>query len=224
MSNSPSAYALKFKVYKIELKMENKQQQMKVRIFKNPVLEALTKTSPLITIVVYSQVILLLLYLNFINEVSLKHTIIYFFAGVLTWTFMEYVLHRFLFHFESDTKAGKRIHYILHGVHHTYPRQKDKLFMPPVPGLLMAALFYVLFGLLLGTFVHAFLPGLIAGYLCYVFIHYAIHTVRPPKLFKKLWSHHFLHHHRFSDKCFGVSTPLWDFVFGTMPPKKKNHT
>jgi sterol desaturase/sphingolipid hydroxylase (fatty acid hydroxylase superfamily) len=33
-----------------------------------------------------------------------------------------------------------------------------------------------------------------------------------------LWlkHHHVLHHYRNPDRGYGVSTPLWDYIFGTM--------
>jgi sterol desaturase/sphingolipid hydroxylase (fatty acid hydroxylase superfamily) len=194
----------------------------KLRVFKNPYLEALTKTSPLVTILVYVPVIFFFLYLTFIkNALPIASSLLVFASGAFVWSLLEYLLHRFLFHFDSDSDTGKRIHYVLHGVHHHFPRNKEKLFMPPVPGLTLVFILYLVFGLILREFVFVFLAGLITGYLAYVFLHYFIHTVRPPKMLKFLWTHHFLHHHRFPEKCFGVSSTLWDRIFRTMPPKKE---
>jgi sterol desaturase/sphingolipid hydroxylase (fatty acid hydroxylase superfamily) len=201
--------------------MENNQHQEQLRVFRNPILEALTKTSPLTTLLVYVPVIFFLLYLNFTSGAGIKTSVAIFISGIFFWTFLEYVLHRYLFHFVSESKTAQRIHYVLHGVHHHFPRNKEKLFMPPVPGLTLVGLLYLGFSYLMGDYVLAFLPGIVAGYLIYVFLHYAIHTIRPPKAMEKLWSHHFMHHHRFPEKCFGVSSPFWDYIFGTMPPKKK---
>jgi sterol desaturase/sphingolipid hydroxylase (fatty acid hydroxylase superfamily) len=203
--------------------MEKNINQEQLRVFRNPFLEALTKTSPIVTIIVYVPVILILLYFNFQSGNSVSQSFIYFGAGIFFWTFLEYLLHRFLFHFDSESKAGKRIHYVLHGVHHHFPRNKEKLFMPPVPGLMLVGLLFLFFSYLVGEYVYSLLPGIISGYLFYVFLHYLIHTIRPPKILKSWWSHHFLHHHRFPKRCFGVSSPFWDIVFGTMPPKNKKH-
>lgn len=58
------------------------------------------------------------------------------------------------------------------------------------------------------------------GYAIYLFIHYVVHARKPPKNFLKyLWTHHSLHHYVFEDRAFGVSSPLWDIIFKTMPPK-----
>ncbi|MBA3900214.1 MAG: sterol desaturase family protein, partial [Bacteroidetes bacterium] len=152
----------------------------------------------------------------------LVHSLLFFIGGMFFWTFLEYLLHRYLFHFTGETQTAQRIHYVLHGVHHHFPRNKNKLFMPPLPGLVLIGILYFIFKFIIGGYVFAFLPGLVTGYLFYVFLHYLIHTIKPPKFLEHVWTHHFMHHHRHSEKCFGVSTKIWDRVFGTMPPKKKN--
>lgn len=197
-----------------------KQRQKELRVFENPVLEALTRTSPFVTLLVYVPVMVFLLFLGSQNPIAIGRILLFFIGGMFFWTFLEYILHRFVFHYISESKTSQRIHYIIHGIHHHFPRNKERLFMPPVPGLAMVGFLYLIFSFFLGDMVYYFLPGLITGYLCYVFIHYFIHTIKPPKILKPLWTHHFMHHHRFPEKCFGVSTRLWDMAFGTMPPKK----
>lgn len=56
----------------------------------------------------------------------------------------------------------------------------------------------------------------------YISMHYAQHRVRKPiyKPWQKLWVHHAYHHYKDPYVAFGVSTRLWDYVFGTMPPKE----
>jgi sterol desaturase/sphingolipid hydroxylase (fatty acid hydroxylase superfamily) len=203
--------------------MRKEHFQGHVRLFKNPILEALTRTSPAITLMVYLPIISFFLYINFSFYPGWMKTTFLFVAGFFSWTLIEYMMHRFVFHFMSGSPLVKRIHYYIHGVHHQYPKSKDKLFMPPVPALMIVLILYGMFLFLLGKNVYAFLPGLLTGYLAYVFIHYAIHTIRPPHLFKKLWAHHYLHHYKHDGSCFGVSTTLWDRVFHTMPDHKSNH-
>ena len=72
-----------------------------------------------------------------------------------------------------------------------------------------------MYGLMAGN-VFAFFPGFILGYLVYGSMHYAIHTWHPPfKWMKAIWRNHHLHHYKSDEKGFGVSTHLWDKVFGT---------
>ena len=195
-------------------------------IFKNPFLESLTKTSPKQNIIIYGIVLLLLSYnAIFIQNIKTFTFIGIFICALFFWTFAEYMLHRFLFHWINENKFVKRFHFIMHGSHHLYPRDADRLLMPPVPGLILAtilfAVFYLIFSILgMALYTWAFFPGFFLGYLLYSFLHRATHIIKPPKRFKFLWRHHSLHHYKYPNKAFGVSNTIWDRVFGTMPPKK----
>jgi 4-hydroxysphinganine ceramide fatty acyl 2-hydroxylase len=92
--------------------------------------------------------------------------------------------------------------------------------MPPPMSILLAAFFFFLFYLLLNTNVFGFLPGMLTGYASYLFVHYIVHAYPPPQnLFKHLWINHAIHHYKDNKVVFGVSSPLWDYIFGTMPEK-----
>lgn len=194
-------------------------------IFKNPILESLTKTSLKQNIIVYGIVLLLLVYnAIFIQNIPFLTFLSLFIFALFFWTFAEYMLHRYVFHWVSDQPFVKRFHFIMHGSHHLYPRDTERLLMPPVPGIIMAtilfSIFYIVFSILgIPTYTWAFFPGFFLGYLLYSFLHRATHVVKPPKKFKYLWKHHSLHHYKYPDKAFGVSNQFWDKVFGTMPPK-----
>jgi len=41
-----------------------------------------------------------------------------FVAGAAFWTLAEYWLHRTVFHFEGSSAFAKRLHFLVHGVHH----------------------------------------------------------------------------------------------------------
>jgi len=92
------------------------------------------------------------------------------------------------------------------------------LAMPPIMSITLATSFLFLFKLFLGDMVFAFLPGFLVGYAGYLCMHYILHIFPPPKnRFKKLWELHAIHHYKDQTKVYGVSTPLWDIVFRTMP-------
>jgi sterol desaturase/sphingolipid hydroxylase (fatty acid hydroxylase superfamily) len=196
-------------------KIHNKGQ---AKLFKSAYLEYLTKTHPLVIWSLYLPIIILLPYyasisLHFPNKII----IVTFLSGVFFWTFTEYFLHRFLFHHRPETEKGKKINYILHGNHHEYPRDKQRLFMPPVPSLILASAFLGLFFLCIGKYSFCFFPGFMLGYLMYGTMHYAIHAWNPPfKWMKGLWRNHHLHHYKHAEQGFGVSSTLWDHIFGTM--------
>ena len=197
------------------------------QIFKNPFLERLTKTDPISNIVVYGITIGLIIYyaISFMGLSILEVTGLFVF-GLFFWTFAEYMLHRYVFHWVTEAKWSQRFHFIMHGAHHEYPRDTERLLMPPVPGLILAsvlfAFFFLVFWILgISVLVYGFFPGFFSGYLMYSFVHRATHIMRPPKRFKHLWHHHSLHHYKYPDKAYGVSNTFWDKVFGTMPPKKE---
>jgi sterol desaturase/sphingolipid hydroxylase (fatty acid hydroxylase superfamily) len=141
-----------------------------------------------------------------------------FVLGLFVWTLTEYLLHRFVFHFEPTSEFGKRLHFMTHGVHHDYPSDSKRLVMVPSVSIPLAALFYGLFLLISGPFyVLPFFAGFIFGYICYDEIHYATHHA-PMKGRVALWlkHHHVLHHYKDPNRGYGVSSPLWDYIFGTM--------
>ena len=193
--------------------------------FKNPLLEKLTLSSPRTTLVFYSLMIVALLAINFRYGwvMSAWVGIGLYFAGLFSWSLSEYFLHRYIFHMgeESDSKFWKSFHHIMHGYHHDHPKDEAHIFMPPVGGILFALFFLGLFYLVMSTNAFVFTAGFVNGYLVYTFVHFLIHTAKPPKRFKGLWQHHALHHFKYNERAFGVTSPLWDYIFGTMPPGKK---
>jgi dihydroceramide fatty acyl 2-hydroxylase len=146
-----------------------------------------------------------------------------FAGGMLTWTLAEYVLHRWVFHWTNETQWGKRVHFLLHGVHHDFPNDKDRLVMPLPTSLPLALLFFTLFTSLLGARVgEPFFAGFVIGYLFYDGTHYFVHHFTPRSRWGKfLRRHHLTHHFADHDGGFGVSSPLWDYVFRTLPAKKR---
>jgi sterol desaturase/sphingolipid hydroxylase (fatty acid hydroxylase superfamily) len=73
------------------------------------------------------------------------------------------------------------------------------------------------------TYGEPFFAGFIFGYLCYDMIHYMLHhfSMRGNKFGLWLQQYHNLHHYANDDKGFGVSSPLWDVIFGTVDPKMR---
>lgn len=199
-------------------KIKNKGQG---RLFQSEYLEMMTKTHPVVIYSMYLPVVVFLVYYALAFHVlSLAKVIGLFFLGMLFWSLMEYVLHRFVFHFLTENIKLQKIVYRIHGVHHEYPRDRERLFMPPIPSLILATLFFSAQYGIMGWNVLAFFPGFLLGYLLYGSMHYAIHAFSPPPFLKALWRNHHLHHYKYPNKGFGVSSVLWDYVFGTIPPKK----
>jgi 4-hydroxysphinganine ceramide fatty acyl 2-hydroxylase len=189
------------------------------QLFKNPLLERLTRTHIAVPLTLYSVVSAGLLYFGAI-VIALQPAmmLLMFVLGFLFLTLLEYIAHRYVFHMEPTNKVKQKIQYTVHGVHHEFPKDKDRLAMPPILALVYVAIFFFVFRFLLGEYVYAFVPGLLMGYSTYLFVHYAVHAFQPPNNFLKiLWVHHAIHHYKDPERAYGVSSPLWDYILGTMP-------
>ena len=206
-----------------KMKFEKIHNKGQARIFRSQYLEMLTKTHPLVIWSMYLPLIVFLLYLDFTRfNHNFYYIVLLFSGGILCWTLFEYLMHRFAFHYVAHNPRTQRIIYIIHANHHEYPRDKERLFMPPAPSIIIAALMFILQYLLMGNSVFSFFPGFLLGYLLYGTMHYAIHAWNPPfKWMKPLWRNHHLHHYKEQEKGFGVSTTIWDRLFGTMFDLKK---
>lgn len=191
------------------------------RLFKNPILEKLTRTHYLVTLTLLTSIAAFLVYWSAAKiQFSTGQIIGLFVAGYFSWTLAEYLLHRYVFHMAPDNKIKAAIQYTLHGVHHEYPKDKSRIIMPPAGALLIGGILFLIFWIPMQDYAFAFVPGFLMGYVTYAFMHYAIHAYQPPKNFLKvLWVNHGIHHYKDDDRGFGVSSPFWDFVFGTLPKK-----
>ena len=190
-------------------------------LFKNKFLERLTRTHIVFPLVLYSVISTGLMYYGFDHGyLAILNSILLFLGGFFAFTFVEYLIHRHIFHLLPTTEKRKKFAYTVHGIHHDYPKDKDRLAMPPLLSLVLSTLFYLFYKVLMGNLVYAFLPGFLMGYASYLWVHYMVHAFQPPKNFwKVLWVHHGIHHYKNPDIAFGVSSPFWDMIFGTMPKK-----
>ncbi|KAG5932359.1 hypothetical protein E4U53_001370 [Claviceps sorghi] len=145
----------------------------------------------------------------------------YFTLGLFVWTFLEYCLHRFLFHLDDylpDNRVFITLHFLLHGVHHYLPMDKYRLVMPPTLFVVLATPFWKLAHLLFsynwyaGTAAYC---GGILGYVCYDLTHYFLHHENLPLWYKQLKKYHLAHHFLDYELGFGVTSKFWDQVFGT---------
>jgi len=192
------------------------------KLFKNKFLELLTKTHP----VVIDGMYVVLSYFSISHFYNTYHPSVWlvvglFLAGFFSWSLAEYLMHRFLYHKIEDATYDTGFQYIFHGIHHEYPNDKTRLVLPVIPSLLIASIFFGIFYLAMGKFAFAFSPGFVVGYCAYMTVHYTIHKVPSPKRFNFWWRFHSIHHYQQHDRAFGVTSPIWDIVFGTMPEKNR---
>jgi sterol desaturase/sphingolipid hydroxylase (fatty acid hydroxylase superfamily) len=131
-------------------------------------------------------------------------------AGLVAWTLIEYLLHRFVFH-HAPLLAR------MHERHHQSPREligTPAWVSVSVSFIAVASPCWAALGFGLAT---AATAGLVTGYLLYVLVHYAVHHRQTHRESYLYWArrHHALHHYVTDRGNFGVTTSLWDHVFGT---------
>lgn len=198
-----------------------------IRLFNSDFLEFFTHISPITVMVIWLPVVAYLLILTLLDSPKRAfpwYIPVAFLVGLFVWTFSEYILHRFVFHYKARNAWQERATFIFHGIHHAQPQDKTRLVMPPVLSIPMALLFFGLFYLVLAIgfkaplWVAPMFAAFMIGYLVYDLTHYATHHfAMRTGILKWLKRYHMQHHYKTPDQRFGVSSPLWDFIFGTYP-------
>jgi dihydroceramide fatty acyl 2-hydroxylase len=192
-------------------------------MFENPVLEFFSRVHPVVPPLLYLPVVTICLAVAIGDKgIGAGSAAAVFGAGLAFWTLAEYLLHRFVFHFQPDTRWGRRLHFVIHGVHHDYPHDPMRLVMPPSVSVPLAALVFLVFHAVLGDWSLPFFAGFLIGYLIYDMTHFHIHHHRANnKLSLLVRRYHYRHHFQQSNRGFGVTSPLWDKVFRTSPFRRR---
>jgi hypothetical protein len=97
-------------------------------MYQNPIIEMLSISSPQMMIHFHLILASIALYFGYKSSfTTVFFTILFIFIGGLVfWTFAEYALHRWIFHFVNESKVIKKIHYAVHGYHHSVPRDSKR--------------------------------------------------------------------------------------------------
>lgn len=135
-------------------------------------------------------------------------------AGVLTWSFLEYVIHRWLGHDRRFRGNPAGVEHIRHHVEGDYfaPAWK-KLVIAAIAIAILSGPAILIAGQVVGL---AYVAGLIGFYGVYEWQHRREHTHAGIGSYGR-WArrHHFRHHLVDARTNFGVTSPLWDVAFGT---------
>ncbi|RZC45324.1 hypothetical protein C5167_038269 [Papaver somniferum] len=153
---------------------------------------------------------------------TLPELVLMVMGGIFIWSLLEYTLHRFLFHINTTSYWGNTLHYLLHGCHHKHPMDGLRLVFPPAATAILLVPFWNLVKLFsTPSTTPALFGGGLLGYVMYDCTHYYLHHGQPTKeVPKNLKRYHLNHHFRVQTKGFGITSSLWDKVFGTLPPSK----
>lgn len=192
------------------------------KLFENPFIDFFSRVPFYVPLFIFIPVVGYYSYLSFVEkQLGIWEFAASFIMGVIIWTLMEYLIHRFIFHGHPKAEWAKKIHYTFHGIHHDYPQDSLRLVMPPAVSIPLAIAFYWIFywpmnffGML--DFHYAYFAGFVAAYLIYDMMHYASHHVpMKGKYLKMVKDHHMKHHYKSPDEGFGFTSKVWDRVFDT---------
>jgi 4-hydroxysphinganine ceramide fatty acyl 2-hydroxylase len=187
------------------------------QMFNHPFLEWFTGTRPRTLVLIFLPLSAGLFWAGLVAGWSPIASGLLFGSGAIVWTFIEYLMHRFVFHLTPRGRLGVLFGYLIHGVHHAFPEDRRRWLMPPIVTIPVAAGLFLVLRPLLGSAGLPLFAGILGGYLVYDLLHYAFHRgALPGRLARYLRQHHLTHHYRMPESRFGVSTPLWDRVFGTL--------
>ena len=172
----------------------------------------------------YAAIVVCLITLTRGEGFSWRRNILLIAIGVLSWTLIEYALHRCIFHYSARSAFGQRFVYAAHLSHHENPRALSRLFSSLLISLPIATAYLLLAWVATGSLHTAsyLFTGLTAGYLIYEWLHFQAHHRRPRlRFFRYLRKYHLLHHYQTPELRFGVTSPLLDVIFGTYRPVRK---
>jgi sterol desaturase/sphingolipid hydroxylase (fatty acid hydroxylase superfamily) len=135
-------------------------------------------------------------------------------CGVLTWTLLEYLIHRWMGHDRRFRKTPFGLEHVRHHIEGDYfaPTWK-KLIVAAVVTAVLTPPAIAIAGVANGV---AYVAGLIVFYGMYEVLHRREHTHPGIGPYGRWARRHHFHHHFVDGRTnHGVTTPIWDFVFGT---------
>jgi len=194
--------------------LSNKDES--IPLFDNKFLDVFSRVAWYVPLLIFVPVILYFMYLSFaLYIIPIAYFWMLFVAGFFIWSLTEYLFHRFVFHYVPKSKWGKKIHFVVHGVHHAYPNDSMRLVMPPALSIPLSISFYFIWLFVFQDLVAPIFAGFIFGYLGYDMMHYATHHAKFMKAnwFVSIKNHHMKHHYQDPDHGFGVTSNFWDKIF-----------
>ncbi|OAE23832.1 hypothetical protein AXG93_369s1260 [Marchantia polymorpha subsp. ruderalis] len=157
------------------------------------------------------------------NGVTYTQLPVLMIVGAMIWTFLEYMLHRFLFHMKTSSFWGNTFHYVIHGFHHKHPMDGARLVFPPAFTSVICTIIWVALGQWFAPYPIklALYGGALLTYVAYDLTHYFLHfgTAFSDQT-RKMKRYHLNHHFKDQTNGYGITTTTWDKVFKTLPAEK----
>lgn len=146
---------------------------------------------------------------------------LYLGAGFFYWTFVEYLIHRFYFHWRPKNETLRDIVESFHIYHHHTPSDLQVINSGWLTAYLGSGFHFGVLWLLTGGHAPAagwILIGTMLTYVIYEWVHYLVHRKKFERGLMLYLQEFHLTHHMQATKNFGQISPIWDFVFGTHTP------
>jgi sterol desaturase/sphingolipid hydroxylase (fatty acid hydroxylase superfamily) len=147
-----------------------------------------------------------------------------FVVGLLTWGLYEYAVHRWVLHREPKQEGFNLPGNLTHLRHHADPNSLQRLNVQLSESVPVCASYVLMAWALTGSWqaaTHLF-TGLIAGYFFYEYLDFqAHHGTSRGRLTRYFRKYHLQHHHYDATVRFGVTSPLFDYIFGTFHIEKR---
>ena len=174
---------------------------------------------PWIAMGIYLPLLIVLSYLNYhFNPLPFTTLLPLILFGILSWSFVEYILHRFVFHLTKIKEPWRNLASGPHMAHHREVDIPNLILASPLSSLSFGLPIYFIYSLICWSFSKgAWMEmGMMISYMVYEWMHYAAHCYQPKwTYFKNLKHYHLKHHFKYPNDCFGVTQTFWDKVFGT---------
>jgi len=150
-----------------------------------------------------------------------------FIFGVIYWSFFEYAMHRFVYHWKPRSSGFRYIVEGFHVYHHRNPEDHSVLTAGPLLAIPLTLFLGIpVFFLTGGNFGSTcrILFGTSIAYYIYEWFHFSIHNAEYNSgLLGYMQRYHLLHHHKNWNKCYSVTNPFWDIVFRTHVKLEERH-
>jgi sterol desaturase/sphingolipid hydroxylase (fatty acid hydroxylase superfamily) len=193
------------------------KRPLRMQVFESPIVEWFAQAHPITPGLWFGWIIVWGLYQGIVDFGVLGLGL--FAAGALATSLIEYCLHRFVFHYEPTTPKGRLRVFLMHGYHHELMDDPMRLVLPPIAIWPIAVVIGATWYLALGAHWLPTFAGTALGYVAYDWTHYYTHHFSPKRgVGRWLKRYHMLHHHDSPNHRYGITTPLWDVVFGTYLP------
>ena len=180
-----------------------------------------TAPSPWRPVQLYGPFLIGWLGLGWLAEISVRVQGLALLAGLIEWSLVEYLNHRFFFHWHPRSRRLRQALDTFHALHHREPYRLTVVVANPSISIPFAIVNLLLLGAVLDSWIMAGLVnvGFGLGYLAYEYTHYAVHKALVRGEPWPRWAgYHLAHHFVDARTRFGVTNTLWDHVFFTFAP------